>query len=359
MKKIKTLSKIILRVLYTWKKANFVIPSFNNKYADWIIYEPEFFKIRTLGSDNHQRVMGAYYYLFKNNQNVTIYTKYDVGKFSNKKILFFGETLNSYKFLDHSAVVRFMSENLIKQNNQVFPDTHEAALWENKAYMHKVFDERNIRTPKSTIFNLKSLKNEELINLSYPLLIKEEHSCSAFGVHKLNSYKEIVSLLKSDKVSSMNDRVICQELLNIRRDLRVIIVGDKIVLHYWRINLADEWKPTSTGHGSEVDFVTFPEQWRGWIMDTFKRLDMKTGAFDIAWQNDDLDTEPYILEVSPFYQPNPKPYKNMDINYGDWKKTVSLKNSYLFGFIDVMFDIQEELVNNLCKQFNDSKIRES
>lgn len=359
MKKIKALSKLILRVLYTWKKANFVIPSFNNKDADWIIYEPTFFNVRTLSSDNHQRVIASYFYLKEKKNSVTIYTKKDIGIFSNKKILFFGEALNSYKFLDHSAVVRFVSENLIKQNNQVFPDPHEAALWENKAYMHKVFDERNIRTPMSTILYLNNLQNEELRNLSYPLLIKEEHSCSAFGVHKLNSYDEMINLLKTDKVSSMNDRVICQELLNIKRDLRVIIVGEKIVLHYWRINLADEWKPTSTGHGSEVDFVTFPEQCRGWIMDTFKRLDMKTGAFDIAWQNDDFESEPYILEVSPFYQPNPKPYKNMDINYGDWKKTVSLKNSYLFGFIDVMFDIQEELVNNLCKQFNDSKIRES
>ena len=29
-----------------------------------------------------------------------------------------------------------------------------------------------------------------------------------------------------------------------KRDLRVIIVNDEIVLHYWRINNSAEWKPT-------------------------------------------------------------------------------------------------------------------
>lgn len=67
--------------------------------------------------------------------------------------------------------------------------------------------------------------------------------------------------------------------------------------------------------------------------------------------DDDLDTEPYILEVSPFYQPNPKPYKNMVINYGDWKKTVSIQNSYQFELCLIY--------KKNCKQFSDSKMMES
>ncbi|WP_264291210.1 hypothetical protein [Aliarcobacter butzleri] len=38
-----------------------------------------------------------------------------------------------------------------------------------------------------------------------------------------------------------------------------------------------------------------------------EKFNLDTGAFDIAWNNDDLNTEPYFLEVSPFYQPNPIP----------------------------------------------------
>lgn len=55
MKKIKALSKLIL---YTWKKANFVII-----IKMRIIYEPTFFNVSTLSSDNHQRVIASYFYL--------------------------------------------------------------------------------------------------------------------------------------------------------------------------------------------------------------------------------------------------------------------------------------------------------
>ena len=70
----------------------------------------------------------------------------------------------------------------------------------------------------------------------------------------------------------MNKKLILQRLLNMRRDLRVILVGNEIILHYWRINLSDEWKPTSTGFGSQVDFENFPENWRSWIIDSFNKL---------------------------------------------------------------------------------------
>ena len=129
------------------------------------------------------------------------------------------------------------------------------------------------------------------------------------------------------------------------------MVGKSIVHFYWRINKSKEWKPTSTGQGSEVDFITFPEQWREWIVEQFQKLNITTGAFDIAWQNDDLSNIPLILEVSPFYQPNPIPKLNQNlINYGKWKKSVSLKDSYQIAMVDIIFRIQEFFVEEFINK---------
>ena len=112
---------------------------------------------------------------------------------------------------------------------------------------------------------------------------------SVKGVYKIENASQL------EKLNFKNDIYIFQKLLNIRRDLRVTIVGDEIVHFYWRINNSKDWRPTSTGHGSSVDFVNFPEKWRNFIINEFKKLDLVTGALDIAWENDDLNNEPLIL----------------------------------------------------------------
>lgn len=146
--------------------------------------------------------------------------------------------------------------------------------------------------------------------------------------------------------------MIVQELLNIRRDLQVILVGNEIVWHYWRINPSEQWKPKAANYGSRVDFGNFPEKWRSWIVEQFQRLEMTTGAFDIAWQKDDLETEPFVLEVSLVYQPNPKPKlaKNLE-NYGRWKKSLGLADSYQIAYIDLEFFIQAKLAESLLRKW--------
>jgi hypothetical protein len=135
-----------------------------------------------------------------------------------------------------------------------------------------------------------------------------------------------------------------------RKDLRVILVGSEIILYYWRINNQQEWLPTSTGYGSSVDFDFFPEKWRNYIIDSFKKLEVRTGAFDICWEKDDLETNPLILEVSTLYQPNPRPKSLGLINYGKWKKSLSFsKNGYIYSHIETIFDIQEKFIKNLLK----------
>jgi len=84
----------------------------------------------------------------------------------------------------------------------------------------------------------------------------------------------------------------------------------------------------------------------------FSRLNIITGAFDIAWQNDDLESEPYILEVSPFYQPNPKPRFDRNLReYGKWKRSIDFIDFYHKGYIDLEFCIQKHLIDELLHRW--------
>ncbi len=333
---------MFLRVFFTIGKVKTI--SFNNVHADYIVWSPNFFSLRFLFGDNFQKVVFTFYYLREYGKKVTIYTRRDIGVFNNKKIIFFGgEFYNIYKFNNYTDTLIGISDSLESQNNIVFPNSREVRLWENKAYMHTYFEKLKIRTPFTRLFDIHDFR---ILSVNkFPLLVKDEHSCSAKGIRKVVSSEQLQSLISDPNYHQMNKKIILQDLLNIRRDFRVILVGDEIVLHYWRINPTKEWKPTSTGHGSKVDFETFPEDWREWIIDNFKKLSIKTGAFDIAWENDDLNTEPYILEVSPFYQPNPRPQIHDHlINYGVWKKSVRIRDSYQLGMVNVINDIQRKFV---------------
>lgn len=271
-----------------------------------------------------------------------------IGRYYDKKIFFsINDLYNVYRFDDYTSILLHITSQLELQGNAVFPKYTETIFWENKAYMHEQFSAARVHEPPTQIYT--SINELLTTNLSYPFLIKEEHSCSSQGLHKINSYSDLVDVVCKESFVRRNKHIIVQELINMRRDLRVILVKGEIVLHYWRINNSKEWVPTSTSYGSSVDFGSFPEQWRTHIISTFQSLNLVTGAFDITWQNDDLLTEPIYLEVSPSYQPNPK----MEVRgkaYAFYKQHFQLFNSWDTKYVDIVFSIKQKQVKAYLSQ---------
>ena len=52
-----------------------------------------------------------------------------------------------------------------------------------------------------------------------------------------------------------------QELLNIRKDMRIQPLEVNVVFSYWRVLDSKEWKPTSTSNGSSLVFEKIPKKW--------------------------------------------------------------------------------------------------
>jgi hypothetical protein len=287
-------------------------------------------------------------YLSRNNIKFKICVNKNIGVYHNKKIFIaydFEENLFSFK--DYTKQLYFIICQLEKQNNVVFPSSKEYLYWENKQYMHEMFDELNISQPNTRI--VSSFSELEHNKLNFPFLVKEVHSCQSNGIFKIDNIQQLLNI--KDKLN--NDCFLIQELLNIRRDLRVTLVGEEIVHFYWRVNNTTEWRPTATSNGSTVDFINFPTQWKEFIISEFSKLNIITGAFDVAWQDDDLSTKPLILEVSPTYQLNPISNNPKHLqNYGNYKKYSILgTNNYLSEYITQTFNIVDKVMNIRLNQF--------
>ena len=138
MKKFKYTISLLLKLFFTIKKTTKV--NFNNINAEFIIWAPNFFTPNFLLGDNLQKVWFTCYHLHNERKKVTIYTKKDIGKYRNKHIIYFGNySYNIFEFSNYSNSLIFLTDNMILQNNNVFPNKLEVRLWSNKSFMHYYF----------------------------------------------------------------------------------------------------------------------------------------------------------------------------------------------------------------------------
>ncbi len=295
-------------------------------------------------------------YLAKSGKKFMVYEGADIGKFFGKNIFFHihKDKLNLFNVENYAAYYQLITEDLEVKGNKTYPSYHDICYWENKVFMYNKFKELDISHPKTTIYsNFEELiKNEN----TFPFLIKVPHSSGSYGLFNVTDQKYLESL-RTDSIIIHNHFFIVQERLKITMDLRVILAGDQIIHSYWRKNNDKSvWKTTSTSSGSTVDFGNFPEKWRQFIIDTFKKTGLITGAFDIGWQNDDIETIPYVFEVSPSYDVNPVPNTPEDLHhYGKFKKAIRLKNSYDRLFVEDTFKVKCQGVELFFKQLEAKK----
>lgn len=336
------LIKRIIRTITVLFRINWINAfKFYDKDAEVVlwIFKP---KVSYIGSDAFVKDMGILFGLIHEQKKFKLHLGFKIGRLHNKKIfLTLEDYYNVFGFNNYVDVLSHIISQLEIQGNQVFPSLKEALFWENKAFMHEQFKKLEVSEPYTQLFY--SYADVLNANLKYPYLIKAEHSCSSNGLFKINSKEELDNLLISTDFLKENQTIIVQELINMKKDIRVILVKDEIVLHYWRVNTKEEWQPTSTSYGSSVDFVFFPDNWRSHIMETFKKLNITTGAFDITWQNDDLTTEPLYLEISPVFQPNPV-INSTEKSYSYYKKGITFFPSWDAKFVDIVFLIKHKEV---------------
>lgn len=348
MKKLNSLVSKILAFLYLFIKISKLkwINNYESKAESivWIKTNPIFTLLRYLRQNDLLSDFALIEALVQNNIKIKIVFGKNIGKYNNKKIYYsVSENCNPYNLANYSASLFHTVFELEQQGNFLFPDSNEVKYWENKAFMQQKFKELEISHPETYIVN-RNYTKQELSKIVFPVLIKEIHSAGSRGIHKINNETQLDETLKK-VFAKGHSKTIVQKLINMRKDLRVVILGNKIISFYWRVNLTDEWKPTATSFGNSTEFGNFPEQWRELIESFLPKMKLLTGAFDITWENDDLNTIPLVLEVSPSYQLNPSlPDRYKNIPYKEYKKKLFVSDAYYKEYVDVVFKLKFDVI---------------
>ena len=349
MKKLNRLASKILAFLYLFLKIS-KLKWFKNHDSNadsivWIKTNPIFTLLRYLRHNDLLSDFALIEALVLNDIKFKIVFGKNIGKHNNKKIYYtVSENCNPYNLANYSATLYHTVYELEQQGNKLYPDSEEVQYWENKSFMQQKFKELGISHPETLIVN-RNYNNEDVSKIEFPVLIKEIHSAGSRGITKINNAIELEKTLQK-VFAKGHSKTIVQKLVNMRKDLRVVVLDNKIMSFYWRVNSTDEWKPTATSFGNSTEFGNFPEQWEELIKSFLQKMKLPTGAFDITWENDDLNTIPLVLEVSPSYQLNPSlPERFKNIPYKEYKKKLFIRDAYYKEYVDVVFKLRVDIIS--------------
>lgn len=231
---------------------------------------------------------------------------------------------------EHAKNLSNLISLIESRDRKVFPTSSDILYWENKLYMHKKMVEFKLSHPRSILHDQLEKENfDKLSNeLGMPFLIKSPDGYSSNGLVLIKNESDYHSVTPIKNV-------IAQEFLNITMDLRLIMVDGVTESFYWRKNpKADEWKPTATSGGATVQFADLPPAAERLGREIYDRFGIETFGADICWRNDDINTEPYVLEFSPIYQPNPIPNNGVvSQRYSDFKERTVFRYDQSFEIL--------------------------
>lgn len=304
-----------------------------NKYSSYTLLIP---KLNLLYFFRHNFMWDlATLINFKNRSisyNIVVGLK-NIGSIKNSMVIYNpGYEINYWNIENDVAFFPLLSKTLENQSNLVLPSSFEINFWENKSYMHESFNSARIKTPKTFLVelnNIDSILNK--IDSSKEWLYKPNHSKSAIGIIHIKT--DLENFLR-DKLKHTR-QVIIQEIINIDKDCRIIIINNKVILQYWRNKIESaEWVPTSTSSGSKVSFMNYDKSLENWVLDATNKLNLRSAAWDIVFDIKDEKLEnPLALEVSPIYYPNPRENYDSNLTYLDYKNSFKFDTYLLNEFI--------------------------
>lgn len=225
---------------------------------------------------------------------------------------------------NHARQVQQFVAGLESQGNRVFLSSDEAAFWENKAHMHRRLDEIGAATPRTLVLTAATHSTAKLD--FEPIVIKEEHSAGSSGIHFMATAADARRFLDRHAFRPEESLIVQAVVEGANRDLRLTMVGDEPILPatYWRVKPpssgATAWTTTATTYGSTVVHEEPPARAVETCARALEQLGVRTAGFDLMWEDDDVTGEPLILELSPFYQPNPPQAPGDTRSYKEFKR---------------------------------------
>lgn len=137
---------------------------------------------------------------------------------------------------------------------QTFPSLHTYQFAQDKIKQTALFQLAGISHPRTRVFYGKRQKASIPNYFSFPLIAKVPRgSASGRGVYLIRSLDELARYCQNPGPAYI------QEYLPIDRDMRVVVVGHRVVHAYWRIAPRGEFR-NNLAAGGRIDVATVPRE---------------------------------------------------------------------------------------------------
>ncbi|HMB54983.1 MAG TPA: hypothetical protein VKU40_16825 [Thermoanaerobaculia bacterium] len=126
--------------------------------------------------------------------------------------------------------------------------------------------------------------------LGFPLVVKEPRNSMGRGVHLVENRKQLAALVP------MLDLLYAQEYLPCERDLRVVVVGDRVLTAYWRSG--GDGFLHNVSRGGELDFAEIPQEAVELALAVARDLGVDHAGFDLLVP---ADGRPRLIELNTMF----------------------------------------------------------
>ena len=124
----------------------------------------------------------------------------------------------------------------------------------------------------------------------YPFIAKEVRNSMGRGVHLIACRSDLDNYYRGNEV------LYVQEYLPIKRDLRIVYVGEQVIGAYWRNGTEGDYR-NNVAQGGTIDYEGFPQGALDLVARLAQALNINHAGFDIAVVNDHY----YILEFNTLF----------------------------------------------------------
>jgi ribosomal protein S6--L-glutamate ligase len=176
-------------------------------------------------------------------------------------------------------------------NKKTFPSCHTYKYVQNKIKQTALFQLIGIPHPKTRIFFGTRQKKGIPDHFNFPFICKiPRGSAMGRGVYLVRNQEEL------ELYCGMTKTAYIQEYLPVDRDLRVIVVGRKVVHAYWRIAKDGEFR-SNIAAGGKVSFDFIPQQVKDLALHTALSCGWDDVGIDICRHEGKL----YVIEANMKY----------------------------------------------------------
>lgn len=174
---------------------------------------------------------------------------------------------------------------------RVFPSVPAYHLGRDKVEMTRAFQALVPQHVPHTLILPASPEGVERAadELGFPMVVKEPRNSMGRGVWKVESRRELAAR------AAQLDVLYAQEYLEEDRDLRVVVVGDRVVTAYWRIG--GDGFHHNVACGGELSWDGVPPEVPELALSLARDLGVDHAGFDLMLS----DGRPYLLELNVMF----------------------------------------------------------